>query len=540
MKFPKRTKYMLFGSFIFLAFSLRYPYTPHEIGWDSYFIHGLVNTLNHHGNFSWWVHPLSPFGLTPFSYGSAVPVTLSAFSQLSGLSIESSIWLFGIICGILGIFGSYMAAKELFNNDNYIFLTVFGFTTSQVFLGYTTWTLTTRGFFITVLPFFIFLLLKNAKAKKFNIYTFVIILIFIFLVAIHHFYSFLVLPIISYLIIKRVYLSKKFAKLKKQKQLKKIINIICVIFLFLIILLILFDILNSTTLTGNVGEIYDSKFDWFFNIIIIYARQLGILGLFGIFGFFYLLFKPKISLNETLLIFFVLCLLLFIVITIYMPPFIAIFCYLLAGFGLYFIGTYFYKKKNKKFAIIILILILSISLTFSYFYRARYPDIDAETEHDEIYMEEDNYDAGLWLKLSTDDSIIYSNNVYPLKRIAGVMYLKQFPGSPIEQLENKYVSMEDFEVNLISPLDPDFWSESYYEAEPNIESINWKANRLKKENYDSNFSIDLILKYNIKYVIEDHPVFLDEKDKDKIFFTSLSDKCFKIYSNQDYSVWYIH
>ncbi len=71
---------MLFGSLIFLAISLRYPMVPHERGWDSFFIHGLVNTLNHKGTFSWWVHPLSPFGLTPFSYGSAVPVLLSVFS----------------------------------------------------------------------------------------------------------------------------------------------------------------------------------------------------------------------------------------------------------------------------------------------------------------------------------------------------------------------------------------------------------------------------------------------------------------------------
>ena len=123
-------------------------------------------------------------------------------------------------------------------------------------------------------------------------------------------------------------------------------------------------------------------------------------------------------------------------------------------------------------------------------------------------MEEDNYDVGLWFKYSTNDSVIYSNNIYPLKRIAGVMNLKQFPGLPIEQLENGYITVEDFEVKILSPLDPYFWSESYYQTEPNQLSLNWKAEWLKKENYNSDYSKNYINKYNIKYILEDNQLFL--------------------------------
>jgi hypothetical protein len=534
---------MLFGSLIFLAISLRYPFTPHEIGWDSFYIHKLVNLLNHQGNYvSWWVHPLSPFGLTPFSYTSAVPVLVSAFSQASGLSIESSAWLFGIFCGLLGIFGSFLVAKELFNDDCYIFLVVFGFTTSQVFLGYTTWTLTTRGFFITILPFFLFLLFKNSKSRKFNIYSILTILIFIFLVAIHHLYSFLIFPLFSYYIIKNLYLFKK-SKINNnfvfEKKSRLIINIVSGITIFFIIILVILSILFSTPLTKYIGEKDESVFELFFDTIITYARQLGILGLFGIIGFFYLLYKYKKTLNDVLLIFFILYLLPFILIIIYMPIFIAIFIYLLAGFGLYHIVVSIYNKKYEKMALSIIILILTISLIFSYIYRIRYPDIEAETEYDEIYMEENNYDVGLWLKYSINDSVYFSNNIYPSMRIAGIMNSKQFPGSPVERLEYGYVSLEDYNVTLLSPLDPNFWSESFYETEPHQETLFWQASWLKREKFDSEFSKNMVSEFNVKYVLEDREVLLNENDINKVFFTTLNNNRYKLYSNQDYSIWYI-
>jgi hypothetical protein len=538
MKFSKRTKYMLFGSFIFLVISLRYPTTPHEIGWDSFFIHGLVNNLNHQGNFaSWWIHPLSPFGLTPFSYASAVPVLVSAFSQASGLSIEITIWLFGILCGILGIFGSYLVAKELLNNDVYIFLVVFGFSTCENFLAFTTWTLTTRGFFITIMPFFLFLLFRNVNSKKFNTYSILIVLIFILLVAIHHLYTFLIFPIISYFFLKKIY---PFKNLKKSKNLRKIIIIISGIFLFIIVLLIFFDILTSAPLTGQEGRIYESKFDWFKEIIKLYARQLGILGLFGIFGFVIILFKKDKSLNEIILIFIVLFLSPFILIATYMISFIAIFIYMLAALALITIYKFFLRKKKKRFAIVMFISILSISFAFSVFYQIWHPGIESETVYNEIYMEEDNYSTGLWLRYSTNDSTIYSNDEISLYRIAGVMNLKQFAGSSIEQLKNGFISTEDYEVKILSPLEPYFWSETFYKTEPDQSALNWKANQLKQEMYLSGNSKDFIQKYDIKYVLEHNQLLIDEEYENKRFFISLNENCYKIYSNPELSVWYIN
>ncbi len=530
---------MLFGSLIFLAISFRYPFTPHEIGWDSFVIHKFINLLNHQGNYSsWWVHPLSPFGLTPFSYASAVPVLLSAFSQVSGLSIESSIWLFGVFCGILGIFGSYMVAKEVFNNDLYIFLVVFGFSTSSIFLAFTTWTLSTRGFFITFLPIFLFFLFRNAKSKKFNIYTVLLILSFISLVAIHHLYTLLLFPIILYTIIKRIY---PFKKVKKEINLIKIINIICGIFLIIIILLVFLDILTTIPITGHEGARFETQIDWFIEIIYEdYAHALGILGLFGIIGFFCLLYKRDKSLNEVILVFIALVLAPFIFVSTYMQSFITIFIYLLAGFGLLTIYKIVMIKKNRAVAIMIIILILSISFAFSAYYQLYYPNYVHERAYSNEYMEEETYDAGLWLKYLSYDSVIFTNNKPSLGRISGVMNLKRFPGSNIEQLENGYVSVEDFEVEVSSIYDPRFWSETFYKLKSDGASLKWIAYILPKEKFNSTFSLGIIYKYNITYVLEHNQLLLDEEDDNKIFFISLNNNRYKMYSNREHSVWYLN
>ncbi len=539
MKLSKRTKYMLFGSLIFIAISLRYPFTPHEIGADSFFIHKLINALNHQGSPTWWIHPFSTFGLTPFSYASAVPFLLSGVSQASGLSIENSILLFGILCGILGIFVSYMVAKEIFNNDLYIFLVVFGFSTGEVFLDLTTWTISTRGLFITFIPIFLFLLLRKTRLEKNFIYIFLIIVIFVYLVSIHHLYTFFLFPVIAYFMIIYIY---PFKRLIHQKNIKRIIIGFSIIFFIMVPIFIIFDIFASFFEAGIRHEVLSQpKINWFIIMARTYSRQLGIMGLFAIPGFIFLVHKLHKSLNEVILLFFTLTLLPFILIVTYMTAFIAIFVYLLAGFGIYFIYNLISDKINKRAAFTIIITILLISLGASAFFQLRHPGSEAEEIYNERHMEEETYDTGLWLKYTVDDDdVIFSNDVEPLNRIAGVMYLKQFPGNKPEQLMDDYVSIEELKIERATPLSPYFWSESYYKIEASESSLEWMGHNIKRHRYDDEFSKNVINEYNIKYIIENKGSLLNQEDEDKNFFTSMNKDRYKIYSNDRLSVWYLY
>ncbi|TLZ76207.1 MAG: hypothetical protein E6K08_06620 [Methanobacteriota archaeon] len=73
-----------------LTIVLRYP-GDHERGVDSFSFHALAAVVVQTGSMGWLVNAWSYFGLSPFSYPPAVPVSIAAFVELSGLSVEAAI-----------------------------------------------------------------------------------------------------------------------------------------------------------------------------------------------------------------------------------------------------------------------------------------------------------------------------------------------------------------------------------------------------------------------------------------------------------------
>ena len=83
IRFPARTKVILFSLLIMLGLIFRYPTTPHEIGWDSFTVHLMANSISEFGYAKWWLHPASVIGWYPYSSVSAVPFLLSGISPVS-------------------------------------------------------------------------------------------------------------------------------------------------------------------------------------------------------------------------------------------------------------------------------------------------------------------------------------------------------------------------------------------------------------------------------------------------------------------------
>ena len=155
-------------------------------------------------------------------------------------------------------------------------------------------------------------------------------------------------------------------------------------------------------------------------------------------------------------------------------------------------------------------------------------------------MEEETYDTGLWLLYNIEEKDIYfSNHDVPSNRISGVMNLKQFPGREPEQYINDFVPLEDVKIKRRTPFSPLFWSDSFYEIEEHESRLEWQANHLKKESYNSPFSKNLINKYNINYVLENNQKFIDEEDEENKFFSTMNNNRYKIYSNDKLSLWYL-
>ena len=133
MQFSLRTKIILIGLIVILSLILRFPLTPHEIGLDSFTIHLMANSISEFGYAKWWLHPASIMGSYPYSTSpSAVPFLLSGISQCTSMDVESVILLYSLFLGVFSVFGAYLMAEVIWDNDAFKFLVAIVFTPSEM------------------------------------------------------------------------------------------------------------------------------------------------------------------------------------------------------------------------------------------------------------------------------------------------------------------------------------------------------------------------------------------------------------------------
>ena len=298
MKFSKRVNYALMGLLAMANIAFRYPTTPHEIGADSFHLHMIANSVSHYGYATWIVHPFSFFGLTPETVPTAYPYILSGFSQLSGLDMEWTILVFSIFIGLMGTFNCYLMAKEIKNDDVFIFIVVFAFSLSPVFLSYTIWMVTGRNLFLALFPLFVWSVLRNRNLAKIEYkYIAISIILFIILFSIHRIAMLSTFFIMAFVLSLLIY--KKLSKVSLPNKSWIIAPALWIgIFIFFLVA----QLLNWGTYEDlNVGYMYKvgylfkggEIFDRLMNMSIDYGGKYGPLFIFGISAIITMLFFSK-------------------------------------------------------------------------------------------------------------------------------------------------------------------------------------------------------------------------------------------------------
>ena len=447
MKISKRSKYALIALLIILNIIFRFPITPHEIGWDSFAIHSLANSISSFGFAKWLIHPLSIFGLYPYSYASAVPFLLSGISQLTGIDMEWTIWLFCVLIGILSAFTAYIMAGAINDDDIFKYLVALVYSTSLGILYFTTWTVSTRGLFIVLLPLFIYLLLRcHTSMQKYSTLTLVL---FVILMTTHHLFYFIAPVVMSYFIViifNRLKGSIRFAKVSE--------NFISLVLLAFFPLMFLIPFFTRTFI--EVG----SRYIWLNEIFLSYARFIGILIIFAVGGFIYLLSKHKKSFEEWFLLLTLLFLTPLLYVGTYMKWVFLIFAFILIGIGLSNVAKMYEQKKKCIFSVIVAVLLLSACV--SAFYQIKYYTID-EPWYNERYMEDSTYTTALWVKGYTNGTVTATDYVMN-RRIYAISEVPTFVGSEINALIYDYVNLseQEFEVRPINSEDFAFFFDSPY------------------------------------------------------------------------------
>ena len=503
MKFSLRTKVILFGLLVMLGLIFRYPTVPHEIGWDSFAVHLMANSISEFGYAKWWIHPTSITGSYPYSTSpSAVPFVLSGISQCTSVNMESVILLYSIFLGIFGILGAYLVAGVLWDNDIFKFLVALVFSTSQGIVTFSTWTANARTLFVISLPLFIYLLLKTHTFKvRCGILTFVIMAL---LLVTHHYIYFTIPVLISFLIVAIFY--KLGKHIKSIKIPKNVAN-----FAMLASFLIMFSIpyfnrslwWSDPEMVRAASEGSSSIYVWISNMMLKgYVRYLGILIIFVVSGYIYLVFKRNKRFEEWVFLLALAGFAPILYIITYMKWFIAPFVSLLAGIALTNVAIAKTHTQNRKIPtlIVITILLLSISFTGYYQYLHFLNDPNPRTR----YMEERTYAGALWMKDNIDKNKNMIAEAWIGHRIFSTSKVPTLTGVGAADLAYDFVEPGKLEVKTVHS----YTSLEYYMHDPyravNQSYTDWYVSHILDSDINDRMSwaYRVIPKFNLSYYAE--------------------------------------
>ena len=156
----KKITHLFLLTFALINIILRYPITLHEVGVDSFQVHTLANSIINYGEARWFIHILSFIGIYPMSQESGGPFVLAAFSLLTGINMEYTILLVPIYLSIVALLSSFLFGRALYFNSLFACILAICYSSSRLFLGFTDWTFSTRGIFISMLPIFLYSVIR--------------------------------------------------------------------------------------------------------------------------------------------------------------------------------------------------------------------------------------------------------------------------------------------------------------------------------------------------------------------------------------------
>ncbi len=151
---------------LLLTVVLRIPRVGGIIGDDAFRVIWMGLVLSEGHMESWTVSIFSPFGLYPYSfYPIGVPLLLACLLNL-GVSYETSVLLISEVMGLLGALGAYCLGRYMFKSNKKGLAYAFLYSVSPIFLRVTYYTLTVRGPFMAVLPWFLLFSWKLYKERR--------------------------------------------------------------------------------------------------------------------------------------------------------------------------------------------------------------------------------------------------------------------------------------------------------------------------------------------------------------------------------------
>lgn len=543
-----RKKMMYYFLFLFLLFMmcmLIYPRGSYSGGVDTLDYQVASNTINYYGNIKYLMHPISIWGLYPFSLPSGVPIFLSVATQLTGMHVIQNPIVLNYIFGLFIILTSIALSLKIKKDFLFVLGSSFVISLSPRFISYLTGIFEARGLIAYLFPFWFLLIAmfyKNEDPKKYLALSF---FVFFFISIIHLNFLFFIPIFICMIIIKIEEISNKISVIKKRIQKVKFRNyrIYSVmqhrltkgIFWFLLSLTFLFLLLYM----GERGLIPTGRYDpsrfeeggfisgWgtfsaLVNIIISMSGGAGA-GFFilGVIGFFVAFSVPRKTTLDSLFLFSFIFSIPLTATSVYFRPFFVIYAAFFAGYGLLWINKRLVSKKKVLLILLVIVLIISTSL-FTPYMSSRWIK-GMSSEDTDFYTNEHVFNNGIYLRYNHNEEHRFAEH----RRFRDSKRLEIISGAP------RY--RNPFSINeMIHIVEMETWSiqktgmlHQPYISSPGEELL---YPRFLAGNFDR--MMNLAVEHNITIVYTNPDI-----DYLNIRLFQMSERRYKIYENDEGIFW---
>lgn len=407
-RIPKYAVYCFITVIILMNLLFRYPVgITHEVGADTTFIDSLASSLSEEGRAKWVLNPMSLFGLYALSYPSGVPFLLSEFSQMSGVSIEGTIFFFGIFLGIIGTLGAFLVSRELFRNDYYALIVALLFSLAPFFLKDTTWVGSARGSVVALIPITLWLLVRATRSSDSRFFV-LSIPVFVVACSLHRMGFLMVFFFISYFFISsihRVTQRIRFALVNYERVFRVFGTILALSgFLFVFYVQILFPGYGGF----NIVEVYGrgTFFEgtdygtMLLNMGVNFVGKVGLVIPIALLGILLYVWKRPKRIDEKFVLVVILLLVPFLSLRDYISEFLILFFVLMAAFTLVYL-----QRRSIRWSWLFVILVavfLVMSLSFSWvmkdYWRGKYLSDTA--------ISESTYDTAMYVETYCDGVLL--------------------------------------------------------------------------------------------------------------------------------------
>ncbi|MFW6311285.1 MAG: hypothetical protein ACOC1K_03520, partial [Nanoarchaeota archaeon] len=509
-------------------------------GIDSFVHHGLTNQIINNGYIPWGVSILSLFELYPISVSSGVHTLMASYSSLSSINLFYLITPFSFIQSIVAILGMFIAARQFKRDDRFALLSSFIYAGTTRFVFYTNNQIGTRGFFLTILPFFLWALfwfLEDIDIKRFSF----VVLFAIVCLSIHRMGLFVFVMVILLgigvlfhrLSVPIFWSNKKHSYVLNNSIILATLGIIVFTYIYVNISAIQM-VWRRTPESILFGK---DLISYLIAIGYGYAKFMGIFTVLVPFGFILILFKDKRNIKETVLIITILFLLFMIAGFLYLAPALfGVFSLFIAYSVLYFRDS-IERKKFIDTTVVMMLVFASFFPTVILYEEidGKYPYwTDSNTNEAGLYLFSSEYNGiGDYIISRRVDSFTESYYGYTLER--GYESIEKFDFSTVE--------LRSIDSLIQNPHNPFFMQDWYWDHH----ARSWM---IKTQIYDSSINETHVEEWMYSHEVRHYIMNLDFEERanrvskewaetEGSVGYSIAYHRYKMYSNDKMSVYWI-